>query len=107
MKVASVSPQKAVDKVQLKLQLDSLMKTISMLQFRRHASRILDGLQSAKQTIRLTYRGKPVADLVPVKAPKAHRPPEDDPFYHLSTYAERTGGDLSNKEIDRILYGEA
>ena len=82
------------------------MKSVTMLEFRRRAGRILGSLQGG-EAIRLTYRGKAVADLVPVKAPKADRPPKDDPFYRILTHAVGEGEDLTNREIDRILYGEA
>jgi antitoxin (DNA-binding transcriptional repressor) of toxin-antitoxin stability system len=82
------------------------MKTVTMLEFRRRAAKILDGLRLGKETIRLTYRGKPVADLVPVKAASSGRPREDDPFYRIHKYAVAGGEDLTNQEIDRILYGE-
>lgn len=78
-----------------------------MLEFRQRVGQILDSLQRGKETIRLTYRGKPVADLVPVKPPKSRRPPENDPFYRIIEHAGPEGGDLTNQEIDRIVYGQS
>jgi len=79
------------------------MKTISVLEFRRHLPRIVKSLQTSKEGIRLTYRGKPIAELTPVR-PKASRPPDDDPFYRICELAVE-GPDLSNKEMDEVLYG--
>ena len=79
------------------------MKTVSMLEFRRDAAKVLRWLRLGKQTIRLTYRGQPVADLVPVKPDLKRRPPRNDPFYMLPEIAV-DGQPLSNREMDRLLY---
>ncbi len=77
------------------------------MSFDKRAGQILDSLQFSKETIRLTYRGKPVADLVPVKPPKSRRPPQDDPFYRILEHATPHGENLTNREIDRIVYGQS
>jgi antitoxin (DNA-binding transcriptional repressor) of toxin-antitoxin stability system len=77
------------------------MKTVTMLEFRLHAERIIAQLQSG-QRILLTRRGKPVARLEPIitKAVAA-----DDPFFSLDELADVAGESLSNTQIDQILYG--
>lgn len=58
------------------------------------------------ERITIARAGKAVAQLGP--APKLKRPklPPDDPLLNLETFAvDGPGGELSNREIDRILYG--
>jgi len=76
------------------------MKTVSMLEFRKKADRVL------KQVVRghsfvLTYRGKPIARLEPIAQ---NRIDANDPIYGLADIAE-SGGSLTNEEMDKILYG--
>ena len=42
------------------------MRTTTYSEFRRHARRYLDAVQSG-ETIRLTRRGQPIADIVPAR----------------------------------------
>jgi prevent-host-death family protein len=77
------------------------MKTVSMVDFRLNAERILALVQKG-QRVTLTRRGKPVARLEPINE---GAPNSDDPFYSLADRAEN-GGSLTNKEIDEILYGK-
>ena len=77
------------------------MKTISMLDFRNDAERILAQVIKGERMV-LTRRGKPVARLEPIAQ---NTPDEDDSFYSLTDLAE-TGKSLSNKQIDDILYGK-
>lgn len=77
------------------------MKTVSMLEFRHHADKIIAQVQRGERMI-LTYRGKAVARLEPV-APEAVAP--DDPFYSL-TELSVPGESLSNDQIDDIVYGQ-
>jgi len=76
------------------------MKTVSMLEFRRDAEKIIRQVQKGQPMI-LLYRGQPAIRLEPVR--EGIR--EDDPIYALSQYAE-DGESLDNEEIDRILYGK-
>ena len=50
----------------------------------------------------LTYRGRPVAQLVPCAT---GRPAHGDPFYRLAELADSSGKDLTNAEMDSIVYG--
>ena len=51
----------------------------------------------------LTYRGKPVARLEPVRTEKPN--PKNDPIFHIHHLAEASpSGPLNHKEIDRLVY---
>jgi prevent-host-death family protein len=76
------------------------MKTVSMLDFRLHADKIISQVQKGQRMI-LTRRGKPVARLEPIVAEGG----EDDPFYSLDDLSD-AGATLSNAQIDGILYGQ-
>ena len=78
-----------------------VMKTISMLDFRNDAERILAQVIKGERMV-LTRRGKPVARLEPIAQ---DAPDGDDSFYSLIGLGE-TGKSLSNKQIDDILYGK-
>ena len=77
------------------------MKTISMLEFRKKAESFLKQV-SKGQAFVLTYRGKPVARLEPIK-PKSIA--ADDPIFTLREIASPTAKPLTNDEIDRAVYG--
>ena len=77
------------------------MKTISMLDFRHHAEKIIDQVQKGQRMI-LTRRGKPVARLEPIVQEEVGA---DDPFYSLTDMAE-PGASLTNAQIDDILDGK-
>jgi prevent-host-death family protein len=79
------------------------MERITMLEFRRHAASILRKAQQGKRFI-LTYRGKPVLRLEPVRA--AGEISEDDPIYRLGRMADAGGEKLTNEQIDAIVYGK-
>ena len=49
----------------------------------------------------MTYRGKPIFRLEPILDDTID---ENDPFYRLNLLAEETGDNLSNQEMDKILY---
>jgi antitoxin (DNA-binding transcriptional repressor) of toxin-antitoxin stability system len=72
-----------------------------MLEFRRHAERIIAQVQKGERMI-LTRRGKPVARLEPIRGNSVDA---DDPFYSLCELAEPAGS-LTNRRIDEILYGQ-
>ena len=77
------------------------MKTVTMLEFRRDAERIIE-LVAKGQRMLLTYRGKPVMRLEPVQDPAAK---QDDAFFDaLGELGISAGAPLSNQEIDRIVY---
>ena len=77
------------------------MKTISMLELRQDAKRIIRQLSRGQRMV-LTYRGKPVARPEPLHetTPAVHAP-----FHQLADLAVDEGSGLTNKEIDKIVYG--
>jgi len=58
------------------------MKTVSMLDFRNRAERIIAQVQKGQEMV-LTYRGKPVLRLQPFHEEEIA---EDDPFYVLDQH---------------------
>jgi antitoxin (DNA-binding transcriptional repressor) of toxin-antitoxin stability system len=77
------------------------MKTVSMLDFRLDAERIIARIQKGERLV-LTRRGKPVARLEPIVDAGIDA---DDPFYALCDLAE-PGGSMTNEQIDETLYGQ-
>jgi prevent-host-death family protein len=78
------------------------MKTISMVDFRLHAEKIIAQVQKGQRMI-LTCRGKPVARLEPIVQESLAA---DDPFYALDSLSDAAGESLTNEQIDDILYGQ-
>lgn len=78
-----------------------MVKTVTMLEFRRDAERIIDRVRQGQRLL-LTYRGKPVMRLEPLQEPTADR---DDPFYALADLGASISEPLNNDEIDRTVYG--
>jgi prevent-host-death family protein len=79
------------------------MKTVTMLDFRRHAATIIRRGAAGERMV-LSYRGKPVFRLEPMAsqddASRAH-----DPFYGIVGIATQDKhGALAHEEIDRLLY---
>lgn len=75
-----------------------------MLEFRRDARRALDALRRGERLV-LTYRGKAVARLEPVRA-EGTAVPDDDPLLRIEDFAvDGPGGALPNERIDRLVYG--
>lgn len=77
------------------------MKEVTLLEFRRSAQRVLRRIQRGERVV-LTYRGRPVARLEPIRT---RSPSPDDPIYRLASLARKGGRTMSNREIDRVLYG--
>jgi len=78
------------------------MKTVSMLELRKEAENIIRSIQQGQRLV-LTYRGKPVARLEPVR--ETEEVTSDDPFYTLYEQADETGDSLSNQAMDELIYG--
>jgi antitoxin (DNA-binding transcriptional repressor) of toxin-antitoxin stability system len=78
------------------------MKIVSLLEFRKNAQKIIRFAQQGQRMI-MTYRGKPVCRLEPILYDDIN---ENDPFYNIDRLAEKKGKNLSNREIDGILYGK-
>jgi prevent-host-death family protein len=78
------------------------MKTISMLELRLNAEKIIAQVAKGQRMI-LTRRGKPVARLEPIVPESVDA---DDPFYSLDGLSDASGESLTNKQIDDFLYGQ-
>lgn len=79
------------------------MREITMLELRRDARRWLEAIRNGERFV-LTYRGKPVARLEPVRS-EASDIPDDDPLLRIDDFAvDGAGGRLDNAEIDRAVY---
>jgi antitoxin (DNA-binding transcriptional repressor) of toxin-antitoxin stability system len=80
------------------------MKTVTMLEFRRNAARLLRRIANGERFV-LSHRGKPAARLEPVRGPPAGDPGVD-PFLTIGRRATASPkGRTKHAEIDRILYG--
>jgi prevent-host-death family protein len=77
------------------------MKTVSMLEFRQNAEKFIRRSQQGERMV-MTYRGKPVCRLEPIRD---QAPSNDDPFYRLPDFAEAKGSSLTNREMDKVIYG--
>jgi antitoxin (DNA-binding transcriptional repressor) of toxin-antitoxin stability system len=89
---------------QLQLKVE-LMKTVTMLQFRKNAEGILRRIQQGERFV-LSHRGQPVARLEPLGT---RRPadPANDPFLAIAARAQPSPkGKTKHSDIDQIVYGE-
>jgi antitoxin (DNA-binding transcriptional repressor) of toxin-antitoxin stability system len=77
------------------------MKTITMLEFRKNAEKIIRWSRQGKRML-MTYRGRPVMRLEPVAQDESIQ--EDDPFFQLDGIAESKKENLSNAEMDSTIY---
>lgn len=76
-----------------------------MLEFRRHAQRHLQAVRRGERLV-LTYRGRPVARLEPIRTRGGKSDAEADALLRLDEYAVDGPGDaLTNEEMDRMVYG--
>jgi antitoxin (DNA-binding transcriptional repressor) of toxin-antitoxin stability system len=88
--------------IQLQLKLN-IVKTVTMLQFRRGAEGILRRIAKGERFV-LSHRGRPAARLEPIAGPKSAN--SVDPFLTISNRATRSPkGKTRHKDLDRILYG--
>jgi antitoxin (DNA-binding transcriptional repressor) of toxin-antitoxin stability system len=80
------------------------MKTVTMLEFRQNAARLLRRLANGERFI-LSHRGKPAARLEPVQGAPAGDLTRD-PFLTIGQRASASRkGRTKHAELDRILYG--
>jgi antitoxin (DNA-binding transcriptional repressor) of toxin-antitoxin stability system len=77
------------------------LRTISMLDLRQQAEKIV-GDVSRGEALVLTYRGRPVIRLEPIRLETVDA---SDAFYQLAELADRKGRSLTNREMDAIVYG--
>ena len=76
------------------------MITISVLEFRREARGVIRRLQQGQRLV-LTYRGKPVARMEPIREELAAK---NDPIYSLADLAVQGLPSCSNEEMDTLIY---
>ncbi|MBA4386727.1 MAG: hypothetical protein C0404_02030 [Verrucomicrobia bacterium] len=72
-----------------------------MLEMRKDPVKVIRQVQSGRRML-LTYRGKPVMTLEPIVETRAA---ESDAFYRLADVAARNGKNLTNREMDKAIYG--
>ena len=78
---------------------------VNMHAAKTRLSRLVARAEKGERIV-IARNGKPVAQLGPAPRSKARKVPPDDPLLNLEEFAVRgPGGNLSNEEIDRILYG--
>jgi len=75
------------------------MTTVSVLEFRKDAAKIIRRLEQGQRMI-LSYRGRPVARMEPWVKGAADA---DDPIYSLASLAI-DGEACTNEEMDRVIY---
>jgi antitoxin (DNA-binding transcriptional repressor) of toxin-antitoxin stability system len=78
------------------------MKSISVLEFRKNAEKIIRWSRQGKRMI-MTYRGRPVIRLEPILDDVVDK---DDPFLQLDGIAVGGNENLSNQQMDEIIYGK-
>jgi prevent-host-death family protein len=89
--------------VEIEAYVQLMPRSLSLVEFRRDAKRALDAVCRGERIV-LTYRGRPVARLEPVR-PKARVIPENDPFLRIEDFAvDGPGERLPNDDIDSLLY---
>jgi prevent-host-death family protein len=77
------------------------MAKVTLVEFRRDAEKVIRRVQRGERLV-LTRRGRPVLRLEPIQeAP----PDRDDPIYRLAEHAAPGGKSMTNRQIDRIVYG--
>ena len=78
------------------------MKTISTSQLRSQTRSLVHTLENGK-TVSLIHRGHRLAQIMPLKSHNGIR--ADDPFYCFPRVAEKSAKPLTDREIDRLVYG--
>jgi len=76
------------------------MTTITMMELRQNSDRVIQKAKRGQRMI-LTYRGTPVMRLEPYCEGENK---SNDPFYSIAELADNNGKNLSNNEIDRLVY---
>lgn len=79
------------------------MKTVTMLEFRKHAEGVLRRVAKGERFV-LSHRGRPAARLEPLIKPLPSNPASDS-FLSIGSRARRSPkGKTKHSEIDQILY---
>jgi prevent-host-death family protein len=78
---------------------------VNVHEAKTHFSKLLARVEKGER-ITVARGGKPVAQLVPAKAKAPGALPPEDPLLNLDEFGfDGPGGPMSNKEMDRIVYG--
>jgi antitoxin (DNA-binding transcriptional repressor) of toxin-antitoxin stability system len=78
------------------------MKTISTSQLRSQTRSLVRTLADGK-SVSLTYRGRKLANIWPLKLTNGIG--LDDPLYNFHRVADKRAKSLTDREIDRLVYG--
>ena len=79
------------------------MKSISFVELRTNSEAVVKELKAGK-TLVLTYRGKQLAELKPIRD-SGKRSPETDPLFDIERIAQPSPlGPLNHSDIDSLLY---
>jgi len=76
------------------------IREVSMVELRNETDKVVKGLREG-ESYSLTYRGKPLARIIPEKAD--HEPAEDDPLYRFHQLATKAKP-LDDRGIDAAVY---
>jgi antitoxin (DNA-binding transcriptional repressor) of toxin-antitoxin stability system len=78
------------------------MKTISTSQLRSRTRSLVRALENGT-AVSLTYRGRKLANISPLKLNNGVR--ADDPLYRFHRLADKSAEPLTDRQIDRLVYG--
>jgi len=78
------------------------MKTISTSQLRSRTRSLVRTLEKGS-TVSLTYRGHKLANIWPLKSKNAVS--AGDPLYGFHRLADKSAKPLTDRQIDRVVYG--
>lgn len=78
------------------------MKSVSVLEFRKNAEKIINWSRQGKRMV-MTYRGQPVMRLEPIQYDVVGK---DDPFLQLDGIAIGEKENLTNRQMDEIIYDQ-
>jgi prevent-host-death family protein len=80
-------------------------ETVNVHDAKSGLSRLLARVERGDR-ITIARAGRPVARLVPIQNTGSKKLPPEDPLLNLGDFAvDGPGGDFSNADIDRALYG--
>jgi antitoxin (DNA-binding transcriptional repressor) of toxin-antitoxin stability system len=78
------------------------MKTISTSQLRSRTRSLVRALEKGS-TVSLTYRGHKLASIWPLKSKNGVG--ANDPLYRFHLLADKLAKPLTDRQIDRLVYG--
>jgi antitoxin (DNA-binding transcriptional repressor) of toxin-antitoxin stability system len=78
------------------------MKTISTSQLRSQTRSLVRTLENGN-SVSLTHRGRQLAKIWPLQSHNGIR--ANDPFYCFPRVADKSAKPLTDREIDRLVYG--